>query len=79
MSKDLNRRDFLSTGIAGAAALGTLRVLGHPERALGANNRVRVAICGIHGRGNDQLENYAKIENAQIAALCGMLTQLVLI
>ncbi len=69
MSKDLHRREFLSGG-AGAAALGALSVLARPERALGANNRVRVAICGVHGRGNDHLRNFAKIQTAEIAALC---------
>jgi len=70
MSKELNRRDFLSVGTASAAALGTAGVLGRPERVMGANNRVRVAICGVHGRGNDHLENFAKIPNVEIAALC---------
>lgn len=68
--KDLNRRDFLTTGTAGMAALGGLTSLARPERVLGANDRVRVAICGLHGRGKDHLENYAKIKNAQIAAFC---------
>jgi predicted dehydrogenase len=63
MSEDLNRRDFISRGSAGVAALSAFS-------ALGANNRVRVAICGVHGRGNDHLENYAKLQNVQIAALC---------
>jgi predicted dehydrogenase len=70
MSKDLNRRDFLSNGAAGVAALGTISLLARPERVLGANNRVRVAICGVHSRGNNHLENYSKIQNVQIAALC---------
>ena len=56
--KNLNRRDFLSSGTA-AASLGTLALL-RPERILGANDNVRVAICGLHGRGNDHLQNYAK-------------------
>ena len=61
MSKELNRRDFLSVGTASATALGVVSVLTQPERVLGANDRVRVAICGVHGRGNDHLENFAKI------------------
>src|SRR5947209_6912198 len=63
MSENLNRRDFLSKGSVGIAALGAFS-------ALGANDRVRVAICGVHGRGNDHLENFAKLQNVQIAALC---------
>ena len=68
--KELNRRDFLSGGTAGMAALGGLSLLARPQRVMGANDRVRVAICGLHGRGNDHLHNYSQINNAQIAAFC---------
>ena len=64
MSNDLNRRDFLS----GGAASGV--VLLADAKVLGANNRVRVAICGLHGRGGDHLKNFSKIQNVEIAALC---------
>jgi predicted dehydrogenase len=70
MAKDLNRRNFISSSTAGIAALGAISTLTTPERVLGANNRVRVAICGVHGRGNDHLQNYAKLQNVEIAALC---------
>jgi predicted dehydrogenase len=70
MEKDLNRRDFLSKGTASVATLSALSVMARPEHILGANNRVRVAICGVHSRGNNHLENYAKASNVQIAALC---------
>jgi predicted dehydrogenase len=70
MAKELNRRNFISSGTAGMAALGAISTLTSPERVLGANNRVRVAICGVHGRGNDHLQNYAKLQNVEIAALC---------
>ncbi len=67
MSTNLNRRDFLT---ATTATIGAVSLLTQPERVLGANSRVRVAICGVHGRGNDHLENYAKAKNVEIAALC---------
>jgi predicted dehydrogenase len=70
MSNELNRRDFISGGTASVAALGAIGTVMSSARALGANNRVRVAICGINGRGNDHLENFSKIPNVQIAALC---------
>ncbi len=68
--KELNRRDFLSSGTAGITALGGLSLLARAESVMGANDRVRVAICGLHGRGNDHLHNYSQINNAQIAAFC---------
>ncbi|MBV9300806.1 MAG: Gfo/Idh/MocA family oxidoreductase [Acidobacteriaceae bacterium] len=61
---ELNRRDFLAAGTAGFFALGGA------GRVIGANDRVRVAICGLHGRGKDHLGNYSQIPNVQIAALC---------
>src|SRR5690349_10540714 len=65
----MNRRNFLGTGAAGLAAFSAAQ-LAEPQRVLGANDRVRVAICGLHGRGDDHLKNYSQIQNVQIAALC---------
>src|SRR5215831_4434128 len=64
----IDRRDFLkTTGKAitvGAAALA----LG--GKVLGANDRVRLAICGVRGRGNDHLRGFARVPGTEIAALC---------
>ncbi len=72
MPKDteLNRRDFLGGSAAGLITLGGISSLVQPQRVLGANDRVRVAICGLHGRGLDHLRNYSQIKNAQVAAFC---------
>src|ERR1051325_5561678 len=66
-SEDTNRRAFLG---GTAAALGGIAFLGQPQRVLGANDRVRVALCGVRGRGRDHLNNYSKIKNVEIAAIC---------
>src|ERR1700722_4293974 len=68
--KDINRRDFLITGAAGLTAFGSVSFLGRPGLVMGANDRVRVAICGVRGRGGDHLHNYSQLPNVQIAALC---------
>jgi predicted dehydrogenase len=74
MSHDsqLNRRDFLKAGLgatsASLASLGGVSFI--PNRTFGANDRVRVAICGLHGRGEDHIQSYSKIPKAEIAALC---------
>jgi predicted dehydrogenase len=64
----IDRRDFLkSTGKAvtvGAAALA----LG--GKILGANDRVRVAICGLRGRGKDHLHGFSRVPNVEIATFC---------
>ncbi len=70
MFNNLKRRDFISRGAAGVAAVRALGLAGASKGALGANERVRVAIIGVHGRGNDHLENYARLANVQISALC---------
>src|SRR5437899_6415463 len=70
---DEGRRDFLKTGtktVAGIAVAERLRTWVEPRRVLGANDRVRVAICGLHGRGVNHIERYAALKNAEIAALC---------
>ena len=63
--RDALRRDFLKTG-AGVAALG----LAQTGRVLGANDRVRLAICGLRGRGNDHLKGFSKVPGVEIAAVC---------
>jgi predicted dehydrogenase len=64
----IERREFLKTTgkviAVGAAALAT------SGRILGANDRVRVAICGVRGRGKDHIHGFAHAPNAQIVALC---------
>jgi len=60
----LNRRDFLwATG----AGLATLALRG---KVLGANDRVRLAVCGLRGRGKDHIAGFSHLPNVEIAALC---------
>src|SRR5258708_8015776 len=62
---EANRRNFLKAG-AGMAALSFM----HPERVLGANDRVRIAICGLRGRGKDHINRFSKVPGVEIAAVC---------
>jgi predicted dehydrogenase len=52
------------------AALGGIASMARPHQILGANERVRVALCGVRGRGTDHLKNYSKLQNVEIAAIC---------
>jgi hypothetical protein len=64
----IERRDFLkATGRAMTVGAATLALGG---KVLGANDRVRVAICGLRGRGNDHIKGYEHVPGAEIAALC---------
>ena len=70
---EVSRRDFLKTGVkttAGLAALKGITFISDPARVFGANDRVRVAVCGVHGRGWDHVEGYLRLRNAEVAALC---------
>src|SRR3981081_3564224 len=70
---DLTRRDFLKTAAkttASASALSGITFVTQPERVLGANDRVRVAVCGLRSRGKDHLDAFSRVPNVEIAALC---------
>src|SRR6202162_5241551 len=70
---DETRRDFLKTAArtTGAAGVYTgLTFLARPERVFGANDRVRVAVCGLRNRGEDHLDGFSRVPHVEIAALC---------
>jgi predicted dehydrogenase len=60
---EINRRKFLKTSAGVAAAMQASRVLG-------ANDRVRLAIIGLRGRGFDHIKTYRQIPGVEIAAIC---------
>src|SRR5882724_4119271 len=62
MGIDTNRRNF----IAGVAALSLAR----PQGVLGANDRVRLAVCGLRGRGMDHIRRFSQVPGVEIAAVC---------
>ena len=66
---EVTRRDFLKT-TTGAAALSGVGFLARPGMVLGANDRVRVAVCGVHGRGMDHVASFSKLKNVEVAAIC---------
>lgn len=36
----------------------------------GANDRIRVAVCGIRGQGFTHVEEYSRFDNVEVAAVC---------
>jgi predicted dehydrogenase len=73
MESAATRRDFLKRAAKTTASLGALNgisFLAHPDRVFGANDRIRVAVCGIHGRGKDHMMPFSRLPNVEIAALC---------
>src|SRR5437016_10649181 len=64
----MDRRVFLKgTGKAVTLGAATLALGG---KVLGANDRVRVAVCGVRGRGHDHIRGFAHVRGAELAALC---------
>ncbi len=69
---DQSRREFIAgTAKVGAAAVAAAGVIGTSKTAwAGSNDKVRVAVIGIHGRGKDHIKGWNDIENVEIATLC---------
>ena len=72
----LNRRRFLQLATAGMGAAaggihGDFVIAGtkSSRRVIGANETVRVAVAGIHGRGGSHIAAYAGMEGVEIAYL----------
>ncbi|HEY0110577.1 MAG TPA: Gfo/Idh/MocA family oxidoreductase [Fibrella sp.] len=63
-----SRRKFIQTAAAGTAVLGLPTII--PSSAFGANDRLRVAVIGINGRGKDHIAGFSKLDNVEVATLC---------
>ena len=64
----VSRRSFIKKAATGVAAGVTFL----PDMAswAGANDRVRVAVIGIGGMGQNHISSYMKLPNVEVAALC---------
>lgn len=58
------RRSFLKTAAAGLVTAASAK------RVLGANDRVRVAVIGVRGRGWDHVKGYQSLSGVEIASFC---------
>lgn len=78
---NLNRRRFLKKSLLAAASSSLLPALGakaQPQsvtatphsRVLGANEDIRFAVAGFHGRGKDHLEGMRNVKGTRLVALC---------
>ena len=55
---------------ASAAALAGISFITAPQRVFGANDRVRVGVCGLRGQGFAHIEEYARMPNVETVAVC---------
>lgn len=65
----IRRRTFLkgALGVAGAATSMSLTSRKASAQVYGANERLRIAVCGVHGRGRSHLRGYKGVENVEVA------------
>lgn len=65
----LNRRSFIksSTGLASTAVAAPTIV---SSNVCGANDRVNVAVLGVHGRGRDHIRGFKGVPNVEVTTLC---------
>jgi len=67
MSKT-SRREFLKHSLAAGTVLAVCGT-GSSAKVLGANDRLRIAVAGVNGRGGNHIEGWRKAENVEIAYL----------
>lgn len=67
------RREFIQKSILGTAGMA-IGGMGFSAKSyasiIGANDRVNVAVIGIHGMGQNHIQGYSKLKDVRVAALC---------
>ncbi|MVM29653.1 gfo/Idh/MocA family oxidoreductase [Spirosoma sp. HMF4905] len=67
--KQVSRRDVLKAGaVSSLAAIGLPTYI--PAHAFGANDRVRMAVIGVNGRGKDHIQGLSKQKDVEVVTLC---------
>jgi predicted dehydrogenase len=69
----LTRRDFLRDSVLVAAAIAAgpvVRIVRAAEARRSANDRIAVAVLGLHGRGNDLAGDLLRQPDVDVVALC---------
>ena len=68
--KPISRRSFIKNAATGAGAAAAVLVGTSKTTWAGANDRVRVAVIGINGRGRSHLGAYTEMDNVDVVTLC---------
>jgi len=71
MAKTVNRRQFVKQAAAASTVFSTFTIAGTKSsgRVLGANDTVRVAVCGINGQGRSHIQEMAGQRNVDVTHL----------
>jgi predicted dehydrogenase len=62
----LNRRHFLQASV-GTVALNALSAAGAADKP---NEKLAVAVIGVHGRGRDLIRGFSALEDAEVVCIC---------
>ncbi|MFO1450726.1 MAG: Gfo/Idh/MocA family oxidoreductase [Opitutaceae bacterium] len=65
----LTRRTFLKHSALAAGSFALISGTGASARVLGANDRLRIAVAGLHGRGKAHIAGWLQQPNVEIAYL----------
>ena len=71
----VTRRKFLQCSLAAAAGV-TIGGTKSSARVMGANDRIRIAVAGLNGRGGDHVGAYKGMKNVEIAYLARIFANL---
>ncbi len=66
----MKRRKFIKTTSLGNAGILAFPSILSNHHWKGANDRVNVAVIGIHGMGQSHIQSYQNLENVEVRALC---------
>ncbi len=66
---DVTRRTFIKES-AGATAAVVAAPMIVPKKVFGANDMIRVAVLGVHGRGKSHIEGFQSLEGVEVVTLC---------
>lgn len=66
------RRDFIKKSVLGTAGM-SIGAMGFSHKSygsiMGANDRFRVAVCGVNGRGKSHIRGFDELDNVEVAYL----------
>ncbi|TRX56302.1 Gfo/Idh/MocA family oxidoreductase [Fulvivirga sp. M361] len=70
MKTNSNRREFIKKTSAGTIGLAMSMSAKSYSNILGANDRLRFGVAGLHGRGKALIKAAAALPNATVSAIC---------
>jgi predicted dehydrogenase len=66
IAMEYTRRQFIGTTAAAVLVAGTMA----KGKVFGANDKIRVACVGIHGRGESHIDGFSGQDGSEVVALC---------